>query len=205
MLSVHSRESAVHSQAQPVLWSVVCGLWTLCLLAGSGCGPPANPEQLRKEVLKADPGFAEVLAKRDEQANRIALLERELALKRNQVERQIVQLRNELKAVSTQANEKMQKIQLLIKPDQDRLALAQNLAIQERRAKQAQRSSLGSSISQLRKSLAQTTPPWPAEERAKMERDLQELMKETERVDRELDGLAQHIRLLKTKRILLRL
>ncbi len=188
-----------------MFWPRNAAILSLVLLAGSGCGPPANPEKLREDVLKADPSFSEVLAKRDEQANRIALMERELDLKRNQVERQIAQLRNELKAAAVQVNEKIQKIQLLIKPDQDRTTLAMNLAIQERRAKQAQRNSLAASVGQLRKSLSKTDPPWPAQERAKMERDLQELAQETGRMDHELDGLAQHIRLLKTKRILLRL
>ncbi len=180
-------------------------VWLGVVLVGAGGGPPANPEKLREEILRADPSFNEALAKRDEQANRIALLERELELKRNQVERQISQLRNELKSVIAQVNEKSQKIRLLLKPDQDRLALAMNLATQELRAKRAQRSSVGTSISQLRKSLAKTTPPWPAAERAAMEHDLQDFLKDAERIDHELDGLANHIRLLKTKRILLRL
>lgn len=173
--------------------------------AGLGCGPPANPEKLREEVLRADPSFNDVLAKRDEQANRIALLERELELKRNQVERQISQLRNELKSVTAQVNEKSQNIRLLLKPDQDRVMLAMNLATQELRAKRAQRASVGKSVSQLRKSLAKTTPPWPAAERAAMERDLRDFLNDAERVDRELEGLSHHIRLLKTKRLLLRI
>jgi hypothetical protein len=160
---------------------------------------------LRHEVLKADPAFNEVLAKRDEQANRIALMQRELDLKRSQVERQIAQLRNELKAAMAQVSEKTAKIKLLIKPDQDRIDLATNLAVQERKAQQAQRSSLGQSISQLRKSLSQKNTAWPAEERAKMERDLKELLAAAARVDQELVGLSRHIHLLKTKRILLRL
>ncbi len=183
----------------------VFSLGLIVLVAGAGCGPPVNLEKLRDEVLKADPGFREALAKRDEQANRIALLQRELDLKRNQVERQIVQLRNELKATTVQVNEKMQKIRLLLKPDQDRVTLITNMAIQERRAKQAQRTSLVKSMAQLRKSLAHTNPPWPEEERAKMERDVQDLAKETERLNRELEGLAEHLRLLKTKRLLLHL
>ena len=180
-------------------------LWLVVFAAGAGCGPPANPEKLREDVLKADPGFSEVLAKRDEQANRIALMERELDLKRSQVERQITQLRSGLKAATVQVNEKIDKIRLLVKPDQDRVALAFNMAIQERRAKQAQHTSLSKSISQLRKSLSAANAAWSADERAKMERDLQERLKEAERLDHELDGLAQHIQLLKTKRILLHL
>ncbi len=173
--------------------------------AAAGCGPPANPQALREEALKADPSFAQVLEKRDEMASRIMQLERELDLKRNQVERQIAQLRKDLTDAQAQVNQKVQKTKALLTPDLERLNLALSTADEERRAKQSQRASLGRSISRIRKSLKEDSGQWTKTERARMERELDELLRETKRIDQELAILNQHVHRLKIKRLLLRL
>lgn len=171
----------------------------------AGCWAPANPERLREEVLKTDPGFTEVLEKRDDLANRIMLIDRELELKRSQVEQKITQLRKDLEGVRQQATQKTEKIKTLLKPDRERLDHALSMATEERRAKRNQRASVGRSISQLRKALKQANPPWTDAERAKMERELDTHLQETQRLDQEIAVLNEHIRLLKVKRILLQL
>ena len=187
---------------QPLLPSLL-GLAVLSVCGG--CWAPANPERLREEALKADPGFAEVLEKRDDLANRIMLIDRELELKRSQVEQKITQLRKDLEDVRQQATQKTGKIKTLLKPDRERLDHALSMAMEERRAKRNQRASIGRSISQLRKSLKQTNPPWTDAERTKMERDLDAHLQETQRLDQEIAVLNGHLRLLKVKRILLQL
>jgi len=184
------------------LWTVVYGL---LLGFAAGCGPPANPERLREEVLKADPTFSEVLQKRDEQANRIKLLEREFDLKRTQAHDQIAKLQKELQDARAQVDQKILRSKALMKPDIDRLELAISMATEERQAKRNQRASVGRSISRLRKALSQDTPQFAAAERARMEQELSDLVAETQRVDYEITALNEHLRLLKIKRVLLRL
>jgi len=72
-------------------------------MSGTGCGPPVKPEAIREEVLATDPGFSLTLSKRDELANRLMLLERELDLKRTQVEQQVAGLRKRLGEARQQA------------------------------------------------------------------------------------------------------
>ena len=189
-----------HHSGHGVILSAVC-----CLLCAGGCGPPANPEQLREEILKADPSFSDVLQKRDEQANRIKLLEREYDLKRTQADEQIEKLRKELKDARVQVDQKIQRGKALLKPDIDRVELAIVMATEERQAKRNQRASLGRSINQRRKALKQEHPPFSEADRGRMEREARELVEETQRIDHEIAALNEHLRLLKIKRILLRL
>ena len=175
-------------------------LLTVAVALGSGCGPPANSHTLREDVLKVDPSFSEALEKRDEQANRIALLEREFDLKRTQAEQRIVQLRKEVRDARAQVEQKVRKAKALLKPGIDRLQLALSMANDERHAKQVHRASLGRSISRLKKALKE------GEEgnRAAVGRDLNDLLQEAQRLDREIQALNEHIRLLKIKHLLLR-
>jgi hypothetical protein len=172
----------------------------LLLVSASGCGPPANPQKLREEVLQADPSFAGVLEKRDEQANRISLLEREFDLKRTQAEGRIAQLRKEVKAARAQVDQKIQHSKTLLRPDLDRLQLALSMASDERQAKRAQRASLGRSISRLKKALQ----AGDTADRTSREREVTAFLQEAQRLDREIQALNEHLRLLKIKILLLR-
>ncbi len=178
-----------------------------CALGLSGCGPPPNPERLRQEVLEIDPAFSWSLEKHDELANRIGLVERNLALKRSQIERQIAQLRKDLDDASAKARQDIQRIKLIIQPEVQRVELTFAMAVEERKAKRGQRASVGRSISQLRKSLKEgpNTPQWTPAERARLEGELGELLAEAKRLDQELAALNEHVRLLKIKRLLLKL
>lgn len=179
----------------------------MCALGLSGCGPPPNLERLRQEVLSGDPEFSSSLEKHDELANKIGLLERNLALKRSQVEKQIAQLRKELDDATAKARQEIQRTKILIQPDAQRVELAFSMAVEERKAKQGQRASISRSVSQLRKSLKEgpNAPQWTAPERARMTGELNELLAETRRLDQELAALNEHLRLLKIKRLLLKL
>lgn len=171
----------------------------------AGCGPPANPQQLRQEVLKVDAAFADVLQKRDEVANRITLQERELAVKRSRAESEIARLRHELTAAADQARQKTTQLKAQLDPDRRRVDLAFSMAEEELRAKRQQRASLGRSISQLRKTLKDPKSTWTDSERARMDRNLADLADDTRRLDQEIAAINQHLRLLKIKRLLLRI
>ena len=173
------------------------------LLLSAGCGPSPDSKELRQRVLKGDPAFAKTLEQRDEVSANIALLNRELALKRDQIERQSGQLHDEMAQVTAQVKQKTGQTKALLIPEEARLDLALSMAAEELKAKRNQRASLGRSISQLRKALKEH-PQWSAAERARMDRELGELTRETQRLDRELDALKAHLDLLKDKRILLR-
>lgn len=178
-------------------------------VAAAGCDRIAslhvNMEQLRKDVLQADPAFAQALATHDELANRISVLERELSLKRTQTERQVTQLRAELQAATAQVKQSTATIKALLNPTVERVELAISMASEELKTKRRQRAGLGRQVSQLRKSLKQPNGPWTDAERLRMDRDLSELLVETQRIDEEAAALQQHLRLLKNKRLLLRL
>jgi len=180
--------------------TTACAL-ILCALAG--CDLPGNENRMRQEAVKADPGFAETLAKHDELADRIALLERELALKRSSVDRQIAQLRTEFTEARTQVNRKLQDTAALLKPEQQRIDLSLLMAGEELKTKRSQRASLGQSISRLRKALQQEH--WTQEDRVRMHQELDDLSHAVARLDQETAALAQHLRLLKLKKRLLRL
>ena len=194
-------QSSVHRSPATIL----CASVALLCFCGSGCGPQANEEQLRNEVLKAEPSFADALNKRDELDNRIMQLERELALKQTQVDRQITLLRKELQETRVQVTQKTQKITAVLKPYLERVDHALAMASEELSSKRSQRASISRSISRLRKALKQEKPPWTEPERARMDQELAELLRETERLDHEIAALNEHIRLLKLKRLLLRL
>lgn len=171
-------------------------------LAVCGC---ENPQTLRQEVLRADPQFADVLQKRDQLADRITLLQREFAVKKGQIEGRIAQLRQELEQSHRQVDQKVRQFTSQLNTDQERIALALAMAGEELKLKQSQRASVGRSISQLRKSLQDSTHQWTPTDRARMDRELAEWLRETQRLDAELAGLRSHLRLLKHKRTLLRL
>ena len=181
---------------------------SLCLIAGllPGCGNHVS-EALRQEVVKADPQFANALDQRDELAERLTLLERELVLKKTQIGQQIAKLRKEFAEVRRQVRQKVQQTKEQLKPEQERVRFALAMATEELKAKRSHRASLGRSISRIRKTL-QDRPPtsaWNDDDRARLDAELQELLQETKRLDRETEGLAKHLRLLKAKHALLRL
>ena len=171
------------------------------VVSASGCGPPANPEELRKEALQADPVFAEALERRDEQANRVDLLKREFDLKRTQAEGRIAHLRKDVKDARQQLERKIQNSLAVLKPDIDRLRLGLSMANDERQAKRAQRASLSRSISRLKNALK----AGEAADRTSIERERHDLLQESQRLDREVHALNEHIRLLTIKLLLLRL
>ena len=179
-----------------------------CLILGvlPGCGQQVS-EALRQEVVKADPQFAKVLERRDELAGRLALLERELALKKTQIDQQVAKLRKEFAETRLQVRQKVEQTKDLLKPEQERVRFALAMATEELKAKRGQRASVGRSVSQIRKTL-QDKPQvsaWNHDDRVRLDAELQELLRETKRLDGEIDGLTKHLRLLKAKQALLRL
>jgi uncharacterized protein YdcH (DUF465 family) len=176
----------------------------LAVLGAASCAP-AKREDLVKEVLKVDPEFSTVLEKHRELSSRIETAKRELELKRSTIERNIAQLRKELAAAAASANTKTAEIKKRIEPDQQRLATALSLSSEELRAKRLQRASLGRSIAQLRKALNSKDAAWTPEERARQQAQLDEMLEDTARLDSEMAGLKQNVRLLKIKLLLIKL
>ena len=174
------------------------------LLSLVGCGAPANREQLAKEVLAADPSFSSVLMTHRELTSRIETYERELALKRATIERQIADLRKELETATTNARTKITAAKAQLDPERKRLELQLSLAGEELRAKQAQRANVGRSIAKLRKTLKEGEQLLTAAEQAGQRGQLAEHLREAERLDQELAGSKEHIRLLKLKLLLIR-
>ena len=177
----------------------------LISVAAAGCARNANREELAKEVLQADPSFREVLERHRDLTNRIQTLEREIALKRSTVEQSIAQLRKELMATADNVKTKTADLKKRMEPERQRLGLELGMAAEELRAKQAQRASLGRSIVQLQKAIKSGSAAWTAQERAKQEAQLAEMVRDAGRVDQELAAMHSHVRLLKIKLLLIKL
>ena len=175
-----------------------------CSVLGAGCAP-VNRDELAKEALAADPSFASVLEKRRELANRIETYERELALKRGTVEQTITQMRQDLAASADAVRAKSAETKAKMDPDRRRLTDSLNAAVKELRAEQAQRAAIGRAISQLRKSLKSASEAWTAEERARQDARVDEMLRDAARIDHELAAIKAHVRLLKIKLLLMKL
>ncbi len=181
-------------------------LWMLALvsLALPCCSPP-NTDHLVKEVLAKDPEFSAVLQKHRELTNRIQTYGRELKLKRDTIERNISQLRKDLAAAARAVTQKTDETKKRMDPDRERLQLSLTMAGEELRAKRAQRSSLGRSIAQLRKAVKGGGAGWSAEERADKDRQMQDMVQDSARLDQEMAAIKEHVRLLKIKLVLIKL
>ena len=168
-----------------------------------GCSP--NRQRLASAVLKADPSFASMLNKQRELSNQIDTYQRELALKRGAVERSIAQLRQDLAAATASVKGKVAEAQRQLDPERERLRLALSMATEELQLKRAQRASLGRSISRLKKTVQGSPTGWTAKERTRHDAQIQDMVDDTARLDREMTGLRSHLQLLKTKLLLLKL
>jgi hypothetical protein len=177
---------------------------SLAIVSVSGCAPTSR-DQLVKEVLKADPKFASVLDKQRDLISRIDTYERELTLKRSTVERTIAQLRKDLADASANVRTKTDELKKQLDPERERIGLTLSMAGEELRSKQVQRASLGRSIAQLKKALKNPDAAWTAAERSKQESQLQEMVRDAERLDHEVAALREHVRLLKIKLLLIQL
>lgn len=170
----------------------------------AGCAPVTR-ERLEEEVLRADPAFAQALEKRREQANRIETFKREYALKRATLERSIAQLRRDLAGANATLRAKTVETKRRLEPDRQRLQLAVARAAEELRSKRIQRATLGRTVARMKKALDNPETGWTSDERASQQAQLAELLADAARLDRELEALHAHLRLLKIKLHLLQL
>ena len=177
-------------------------LLTLGLLAGCA---PANREQLVNEVLKADPEFSNLLEKYEHLTSRIKEHERRLALKRSTIERSIEELRRELASATTSTRKEIAAVKVQIQPDRERLQLALTMAGNELQQARQQRAILSRQITELRKAANKPSANWTAQERAQQEAKIAETLRDAKRLDQEMKGLKEHVRLLKIKLLLIKL
>ena len=175
------------------------------LLNFSGCGRPANREQLVQQVLKADPSFATVLDRHRELANKIDTYQRELSLKRSTVQRSIEQLKKDLAVATATVAGRVIETRKRLAPEEERLKLALSMADEELRAKRMQRASLGRSLSQLKKAVKNAGSAWSGDELARQQSHIDELLDDIARIDQEMATIKDHIRLLKMKLLLIKL
>ena len=170
----------------------------------AGCAP-ANREKLVQEVLQTDPRFAEVLERHRELASRIETYKREFALKRSTVEQKIAEMRKDLGAAAASVRQKTADARKRLEPDRQRLKLAIAVANEELRAKGAQRASLGRTMARVKKALASPKAAWSDDERARQDAHAKEMLADATRLDREMETIQAHLRLLKTKLLLIQL
>ncbi len=184
------------------MWQTV--LIVLLLFGMAGCAP-ANREELAKQVLAIDPEFNAVLEKYRDLSSRIETYQRELALKRSTTERAIAQMRKDLAVTAASVRAKTAEVKKRMEPDQKRLQLALSMSSEELQAKRLQRASLGRSIAQLKKALTSKDATWTDQERARQQAQLDEMLRDTARFDKEMQVLKEHLRILKIKLLLIKL
>lgn len=168
-----------------------------------GCGP-TDRSQLAEEVLKMDPSFRPILEQREEYTSHIETAQREFALQRATVQRAITQLREDLAESGETLRRKKAHYKELMEPERRRLGFAVSMAMEELRAKRAQRSGIGRSISKLRKVLKEADETWSEQERKHQEAHLNEMLQDAKRLDDEVARLKDHLKLLKRKLFLIR-
>ena len=94
----------------------------LILIAASlaGCAP-IDRDKLTKEVVAKDPEFGAVLEKRKELASRIETYNRELAVRKSEVEKKIAQLRRDLVESSASVRSRSSEVKKRMEPDRLRI------------------------------------------------------------------------------------
>ena len=174
-------------------------------VANAGCALFVDEEEIRKEILEADSSFGEVLERRDTYAGQIETAQREFALKRATVQRAIEKLREDLAESQRKVQGRKEHYSELMEPDNRKLEFAVSMAKEELRGKRVQRSSIGRSMTRLKKSLEEADATWSKQERERQQAKLEEMLKDAERLDQEMDALSEHVRLLKLKLRLLKI
>jgi len=185
----------------PKAWT---GAVLVLTLACAGCMLFVNEEEIRKEVLEADPAFSRVLEQRDSYAGQIETAQREFALKRATVQRAIEKLREDLAESQRKVQERKERYSQLMEPENRKLDFGVSMAKEELRGKRVQRSSIGRSAARLKKSLKEADATWSQQERERQQARLKEMLDDAQRLDQEIDALNEHVRLLKLKLKLLK-
>ena len=170
----------------------------------AGC-ERADRDALTREALAADPKFSAVLDKHRELANRIETYQRELELKRTTVEQTITQMRQDLAASTESVRSRIADTKQKLEPERKHLVQALTNAGEELKIKRAQRATLGRAMSQLRKSLRSSGNAWSDAERARQQVQLEEMLRDADRLDYEMEAIKAHVRLLKIKLLLLKI
>lgn len=178
-------------------------LFSAFLLAWMSSCAPVDRGQLTKEVLAKDPSFEQVLDKRKELTSRVQTLERELALKRETVDKNITQLRKDLATAASNVRIKTAEIKKRMDPDQKRLEEELASISQELRSSQEKRAALGRQMAQLKKNLSPKAS-LTAEERAKQEASLNEMVADSQTLDQEMQAIKERVRIVKIKLLLVK-
>lgn len=167
----------------------------LLLILGcfGGCAP-VDREKLIKEATAKDPEFGSVLEKHRELTSRIQTYERELSVRRSEVEKKIGLLRKDLVDAAASVRTKSEEVKKRMEPDRLRLQNALTQTTIDLRIKREQRSTIGKEIAYLKKS--------GQGQLADKER---ELIKQASAMDQELASFKERIRLIKIELLLIKL
>ena len=165
----------------------------IALLWLAGCAP-VDRQKLTQEVIAKDPEFSAVLEKHRELSSRIQTYDRELSVRRSDVEKKITQLRKDLVDAAGSVRTKTNEVKKRMEPDRVRLQQALTQAGDELKIKQERRSTLGKQIAMLKKSPGQSP-----------DGGLAPLLKQAEGLDQDLVEAKERIRLYKIKLLLIKL
>ena len=165
----------------------------IALLWLAGCAP-IDRQKLTQEVIAKDPEFGAVLEKHRELSSRIQTYDRELSVRRSEVEKKITQLRKDLVEAAASVRMKTNEAKKRMEPDRLRLQQALTQAGNELKIKQEQRSTLGKQIAMLKKSPGQSP-----------DGNLAQLLKQAEQFDQDLAEVKERTRLYKIKLLLIKL
>ena len=113
--------------------------------------------------------------------------------------RTIQRLRQDLAESRKAVRKKKAHYRQLMEPERRRVEFSMSMAREELRTKRVQRSSVGRSLARLRKALDGVDETWSPQERRRQEVQLEETLRDAQRLDEEITSMKEHVRLLKLK------
>jgi len=155
-----------------------------------------NRAQLEKDVVQADPDFSWMLEKRRSLAKRVDTYARELTLKRSTTEQAIAQLRKDLAGVTATMRSKIAEAKRQMEPERIKLDAQLTEALRQLREKREQLAQMDRAISALRRSDKASGASHASQ--------MNEMVRDAKRLDQEVALIKEHVKLIKTKLLLIR-
>ncbi len=178
------------------------------LLAGflvfSGCSNTEDArEDMTRTVLEVDPAFNKVIEEYQRITNQMETIEREWELKQVLVDQKVQHMNQQLTAAREEVTLRQNQLNEEIEPERQELRELHAHTVDELRERQLQRSTLGRSIAKLRKAVKLAGEAWPLSERQRQDDQLEQMLRDANRIDQEIEMIKQAISLLEAKLVLI--
>lgn len=155
----------------------------------AGC--VAGEDEMRAEVLRADPPFEELLKRHEDVAAQVTVLEEDLAERKRVLDANIRELRLAFREQQASIQEQVEHLQSQLDPPRESIRLKLRVLENEVRAKRAQLGSASRTTEELRRYLRQPPPGATSDDIQSRERQFAEAVEQVEGLKQELSRLQQ--------------